>query len=1026
MFTLPVALAECASMLRANIVAGARASAVFAVCMVWIISLPHAAQAQSCTGSWLYHAPDQQRPGIDLFNNRTPDCVIGWDPDGQGPQQEWTIVGGLIDKAGNTPVANIAAFDGTQWRALGAGFNQRVRQLAVLNGELYAAGDFTASGATSVSRVARWDGTSWQALGTGPGGSVNTMHVWNNQIVVSQAMSGGNGNARVWNGAAWTTLGAFGGQIGAFATYNSQLVAASTSTTPAGRIAAWNGSAWVALGSGVNGAVESLAVLNNDLIAAGFFTTAGGSPVSNIARWNGTSWSALGSGINARVNALAVLGNEVFACGNFSNAGGVAVSNVAKWNGTSWTATSSGLVNEGSPVDMAVVRGRINVVGNFTHAASTIPMSGIAIWNATENRWQAVSSSFDANVNGFLEFQGSMYAFGSFTRAGGDAAGSVAKWDGLAWRPVGTNALRFTHALVEYNGQLVAAGSNPNQDGTFNQRVMRFDGTTWLPLTDEASSTFVGPANDLIVYNGDLYASGQFSVAGGVPANCIARWDGLAWNPLQQGLTGIFGSQSSVFASALAVFQNELYVGGAFVNAGSVTNVNHIARWNGSTWNRAGTLNGYNPFAFVGSLQEFQGQLYATGNALFGSNQEIGRWNGLTWTGISPGLGFGGGRSMCVHNGRLYVGGAFTSAGGSTSIGIARYTGTAWQTVGTQGLGFNPGNRDTVTALASYKGEVLIGGIFPAIDAGTFTGGTGSGNFARFTETNIPWIARQPQDVFSCVGNTVQFTSAVATGYTNVTYRWQIASDLAGVVFRDLASNDAPGVSTVSGQTTPTVTITLVDSGSGFDWNHKLRLVASNACGQTTSDTADLSIVTPPTIVQSPADGLTCPQALTSGVRLSVVVGPPLVSYNLLWQIEDPAVPTGWRTLEEHMDVLPLVLANGETCGEYVYLPSQTLELTNLCPGVSGTRFRAIVNNFCGESPSQPAAIGVSTCDCIDFNADTLFPDDADLLDFLTVLSGGDCSPGNTCSDIDFNNDGLFPDDTDLIAFLTVLAGGAC
>ncbi len=64
-------------------------------------------------------------------------------------------------------------------------------------------------------------------------------------------------------------------------------------------------------------------------------------------------------------------------------------------------------------------------------------------------------------------------------------------------------------------------------------------------------------------------------------------------------------------------------------------------------------------------------------------------------------------------------------------------------------------------------------------------------------------------------------------------------------------------------------------------------------------------------------------------------------------------------------------------------------------------------------------------CDSIDFNQDTLFPDDQDLVDLLTVLAGGACSTG-TCSDIDFNNDGLFPDDTDLIAFLSVLAGGPC
>ncbi len=67
-----------------------------------------------------------------------------------------------------------------------------------------------------------------------------------------------------------------------------------------------------------------------------------------------------------------------------------------------------------------------------------------------------------------------------------------------------------------------------------------------------------------------------------------------------------------------------------------------------------------------------------------------------------------------------------------------------------------------------------------------------------------------------------------------------------------------------------------------------------------------------------------------------------------------------------------------------------------------------------------------ATCDGIDFNNDSLFPDDNDLLDFLNVLAGGPCSAGNTCNDIDFNNDGLFPDDNDLISFLRVLAGGGC
>ena len=68
--------------------------------------------------------------------------------------------------------------------------------------------------------------------------------------------------------------------------------------------------------------------------------------------------------------------------------------------------------------------------------------------------------------------------------------------------------------------------------------------------------------------------------------------------------------------------------------------------------------------------------------------------------------------------------------------------------------------------------------------------------------------------------------------------------------------------------------------------------------------------------------------------------------------------------------------------------------------------------------------IGV-VCDSIDFNGDGLFPDTADIDDFLSVFSGGPCSTGN-CGDIDFNNDGLFPDTGDIDSLLSVFSGGGC
>ncbi|MFO0831019.1 MAG: hypothetical protein U0637_04145 [Phycisphaerales bacterium] len=84
-------------------------------------------------------------------------------------------------------------------------------------------------------------------------------------------------------------------------------------------------------------------------------------------------------------------------------------------------------------------------------------------------------------------------------------------------------------------------------------------------------------------------------------------------------------------------------------------------------------------------------------------------------------------------------------------------------------------------------------------------------------------------------------------------------------------------------------------------------------------------------------------------------------------------------------------------------------------------------------APGFHAVYGVGTvdlvfdglCDTLDFNQDELFPDTADIDDFLSVFSGGACGTG-ACGDLDFNNDGLFPDTTDIDALLSVFSGGPC
>ncbi len=105
-----------------------------------------------------------------------------------------------------------------------------------------------------------------------------------------------------------------------------------------------------------------------------------------------------------------------------------------------------------------------------------------------------------------------------------------------------------------------------------------------------------------------------------------------------------------------------------------------------------------------------------------------------------------------------------------------------------------------------------------------------------------------------------------------------------------------------------------------------------------------------------------------------------------------------------------------------------SLTITGATPADAGD-YTCTVTGACGAPiTSAPATLTVSGgpfCDTIDFNGDGLYPDTADIDDFLSVFSGGGCSTG-TCGDTDFNNDGLFPDTLDIDSLLSVFSGGPC
>src|SRR5205807_1696397 len=103
----------------------------------------------------------------------------------------------------------------------------------------------------------------------------------------------------------------------------------------------------------------------------------------------------------------------------------------------------------------------------------------------------------------------------------------------------------------------------------------------------------------------------------------------------------------------------------------------------------------------------------------------IAKWNGASWSALSSGLGggpFAQASALGVSGNDLYVGGAFTTAGGQPATNIAKWDGNNWTPLGS-------GLNGDVYALAVVK-DVYAGGYF------TTAGGTAANNIARWDGTN--------------------------------------------------------------------------------------------------------------------------------------------------------------------------------------------------------------------------------------------------------------------------------------------------
>lgn len=710
-------------------------------------------------------------------------------------------IGGKFTIAGNALATNIARWDGTSWYAVGDGVSGPVYVLAVDGNTMYIGGQFLSAGTVQSRCIVQLNLTTKEYVGMRggvyagfvirtnvPTARVHAIAIRNDSVFVgglffeaglpairtqgvaiwsNDAWSAVTGYPQVgivhslWNGFPVYALSFVGEDLylaGGFpgglrqlrGTVVSQPIAGGTNDTVFAMVPSANGlylggqftqagaiaaqriahfelpsGTWSPVGDGFDGTVYSLAVDNDELYAGGKFTHSGFARMNAIARWSSGSWGPVGGGLidsaGGSVHAMLPVDGGLYAGGRFRIAGRATAFNVAFWNRSQWRPIvrggSQNVDRNGAdgPVYAMAVRGSdVYVGGDFSRAGGE-PARRVAKWNGEQ--WSALGDGIDgadALVRALaIDSSGTLYVGGIFSSAGGVAANGLARWDGTRWSAVGAGGAAiggdnpYVFTLAVQGNTLIAGGAFTRAGGQSVGRIARYDIATgqWSALGAGLSAEAEEYAYvAAIAIDGDaIYAGGSFTRAGGLRALNIARYAANAWSAMgTPARPGVNGPVSVMLARG-----DTLIAGGVFTMAGA-DSARYLARWHGGAWTSIGGGMSSPVSALTRGASD---ELVAGGEFTRAGTTRVGyiaRWNGTRWVTILGGTN-GPIRTLARGASGVYAGGDFTLANGQKANNV-----TLYDYVGYSSLGSDPssGLIGTVLAIAVSGSDVYIGGLF--------------------------------------------------------------------------------------------------------------------------------------------------------------------------------------------------------------------------------------------------------------------------------------------------------------------------
>ncbi|HEV8111790.1 MAG TPA: hypothetical protein VGR31_03365 [Planctomycetota bacterium] len=382
----------------------------------------------------------------------------------------------------------------------------------------------------------------------------------------------------------------------------------------------------------------------------------------------------------------------------------------------------------------------------------------------------ATGSAVDAPIEVIATLDGgtgiTLIAGGHFTTIGGMAAPGIAMRFSNGWLPLGQvlaqGPVEAVYALASFDsgaGPELYAGGDFVPPPPLPSHVARWDGTSWNAVGETLSdpsgaSTVYALAPGHLGGAPGLFVGGSFTMAGNFGMNHVARWDGGSWNALGFGVDGT--------VVALQMFDDgsgpALYVGGVFMNAGGLP-ARGIAKWDGVDWSPVGGSVDGDVKSFAVFDDGNGAALYAGGSFVHAGGVQVNhvaRWDGTHWTALAGGVTHPN-MTPTVETLKvaddgtgpaLFAGGLFESAGGTAAAHIARWDGTAWSALG-------EGTDGTVKRLTAWNDGAAGGPDLYATGTFTTAGGLAANPIAewRGCDAGTPFCVADGVDIHCPCGN---------------------------------------------------------------------------------------------------------------------------------------------------------------------------------------------------------------------------------------------------------------------------------